>query len=96
MYIQAISNTCCRKPHFTSLTPERRIDRQVQYDIPTLEDIYDSEDRIMEHQKELLEKQNKLLAQTLKALSARIVYDSNESIENYNRQLKKLENSENI
>ena len=94
MHIGAISNSCCRKPHFTS-APERRLDERARYDIPTLEDLYDSEDRIMEHQKELISKQNKLMSQTLRALSIRIMKPSSQTIENLHNKLIVLETNDN-
>ena len=78
MFVQPIAMINCRKPHFTA-APERNNNGRWLQSYVTIQDLYDSEDRIMEHQQKLIDEQNILIANTLNTMAEYVVSAPNES-----------------
>ena len=89
MLVQPIAMINCRKPHFTS-APERNKNGRWLQTYATIQDLYDSEDRIMEHQEKLLKEQNTQIARTLNAMAAYIVAPDTINNRNFGFELAKL------
>ena len=68
MFIQPLAMINCRKPQFTA-APRKEGAYYNPNDRVTIQDLYDSEDRIMEHQSKLIKSQNVKIAKTLNAMA---------------------------
>ena len=68
MYVNSVSALCCKKPHF--MAAPRKVDNLNKK--ATLQDLYGSEDRIMEHNEELIRKQNELLSVALMSMAKHV------------------------
>lgn len=78
MFVQPIAMINCRKPQFTAAPRKEGAYYNPNYRV-TIQDLYDSEDRIMEHQQKLIDEQNRLIANTLNTMAEYVVSAPNES-----------------
>lgn len=89
MFVQPIAMINCRKPHFTS-APERNKNGRWLQTYATIQDLYDSEDRIMEHQEKLIREQSSQIAKTLNMMACYLLAPDTINNRNFGVELNKL------
>ena len=89
MFVQPIAMINCRKPQFTA-APRKEGVYYNPNDRVTIQDLYDSEDRIMEHQEKLIREQSSQIAKTLNMMAGYIVAPTTSSSREFGIELDKL------
>lgn len=72
MFVQPIAMINCRKPQFTAAPRKEGAYYNPNYRV-TIQDLYDSEDRIMEHQSRLIKSQNVKIAKALNTMANYVI-----------------------
>lgn len=89
MFVQPIAMINCRKPQFTAAPRKEGAYYNPNYRV-TIQDLYDSEDRIMEHQEKLIRQQNSQIAKTLNMMAGYIVAPDTISSRKFGAELENL------
>lgn len=86
MHVNSVSALNCKKPHFGAAP--RKVDDLSKK--ATLQDLYSAEDRILEHNEELIKKQNELLSVALMSMARHVNSPTPNTYEKFKLDLVEL------